>query len=38
MEEKLVAATDAVSLIQRFVSATSDRYAENWRSSLTDRR
>ncbi len=29
------AATDAVTLIQRFGSATSDRYTENWRSYLT---
>ena len=31
------ASTDAVTLIQRFGSATSDRYAENWRTPAKDR-
>ena len=37
-DQKLdLAATGVVALIQRFGSATSVRYTENWRSSLTDR-
>ena len=31
------AATGAVTLIQRFGSATSDRYTENWSTPITDR-
>ena len=32
------AATGAVTLIQRFGSAASDRYTENWAASSSDRR